>query len=360
MITTSGSTQSCINWLTENSSKIFLGDKLLQFIDHSVFLFNKIKKLAKFLFIWSQNIVINYVYPYGIIILTKLYRLHNELADNNRSGQVKNKLDNKYVGTKSYVVEKFVQPYVVKSFEDAMRNNPFDAQFNEQFNNQFNNQFNDLINDQINDQLNDQLSDQLNDQLSDQLNDQVEIQNADSCQDSLSNKGINMSFLSNTTMDDSADSLDDDLDVEVENMPMPEPVNPTETTQTNSSTSSASQTTAQPVKSDTIKDSVKESSKEPPVRIDNREMLRRKLAEKTAGKKAMRTGVIPRGNKAAKKNMATMMNMPGMNEMMETMFQGDNLEKIMKQIPQGGLGTKMPPIDPAQMKKVMQAMMNKN
>jgi len=42
------------------------------------------------------------------------------------------------------------------------------------------------------------------------------------------------------------------------------------------------------------------------------------------------------------------------------MFQGDNLEKIMKQIPQGGLGTKMPPIDPAQMKKVMQAMMNKN
>ena len=153
---------------------------------------------------------------------------------------------------------------------------------------------------------------------------------------------MNMNFLSNTNITNQ-DNLDD-LDEEVDLTNVPE------------------------IPKSQIDDAEKmEKEKESPqihfepkvmTAEERKAALRRKLAEKktarTGGRSAPQMKTQMQANQM-QNQMQNLMNMPGMNEMMETMLKGDNLEKIMKQMPMNG----MPNVDPEQMKFFFQTMNKK-
>lgn len=92
---------------------------------------------------------------------------------------------------------------------------------------------------------------------------------------------------------------------------------------------------------------------------ERRAMLKKKLAEK---RRAARNGNNRNLNKSQPlmANMKQMMDTPEMKQMMDVMLQGDNLQKILKEIPPEKLGINMPGFNPSQMKKIMQNMKPKN
>lgn len=90
----------------------------------------------------------------------------------------------------------------------------------------------------------------------------------------------------------------------------------------------------------------------------NRAALKKKIAQK----KAIRTGQYHRQAKQAQENMSQMRGNSEMAAMMQMMMQGDNLNKLMQQLPADKLnattGGKTP--NPEDMKKVMAQLMKKN
>ena len=87
---------------------------------------------------------------------------------------------------------------------------------------------------------------------------------------------------------------------------------------------------------------------------ERKEAYRKAMARKKASRN---TG--SRNQNSMQQNMANIMNIPGMNKMMDTMLQGNNLEKLMKQIPPGTMGGSAPAVSVDQMKQLIGAM-NKN
>ncbi|XWV25310.1 hypothetical protein QJ856_gp0460 [Tupanvirus deep ocean] len=148
----------------------------------------------------------------------------------------------------------------------------------------------------------------------------------------LSNQNINMSFLANTKFNenDNIDDLDDDLDMS--NVPE--------------------------VPKEQIEQAEKLEKEQENTKVLTAEEKRAALKKKMAEKRANRGGPN-RNQKSMQNNMANLMNMPGMNEMMETMLKGDNLEKLMKQMPKDKVGMQMPTVDAEQMKQLIRAMNKK-
>lgn len=92
--------------------------------------------------------------------------------------------------------------------------------------------------------------------------------------------------------------------------------------------------------------------------LNRKKELRKKLAEKKA---ARTTGPRMKTQRMNATAMSNMFNMPGMKEVTDMLLQGNNLEALMKQMPeeQMGMGMGMPPPDPSQMKQVLQALVSK-
>lgn len=83
--------------------------------------------------------------------------------------------------------------------------------------------------------------------------------------------------------------------------------------------------------------------------------LRKKIREMREARGG-KTVIMPnKSKKTMKKDVTDMMNMPGIDQMMKTMFEGDNLEKIMRQIPKDKIGKKMQDINPDKMKQLLQS-----
>lgn len=83
--------------------------------------------------------------------------------------------------------------------------------------------------------------------------------------------------------------------------------------------------------------------------------LRKKIREMRDARGGKTTTMSNKSKKTTKKDVTNLMNMPGIDQMMKTMFEGDNLEKIMRQIPKDKIRKKMPDINPDQMKKLLQS-----
>lgn len=85
--------------------------------------------------------------------------------------------------------------------------------------------------------------------------------------------------------------------------------------------------------------------------VSSSEVRRIKYRQKIAEKKMQRTG------KSRNQTInPDLMNMPGMNEMMQTMLQGNNLEKLMKQMPRNNDTLQMPTLTPDQMKNFIKTL----
>jgi len=93
-------------------------------------------------------------------------------------------------------------------------------------------------------------------------------------------------------------------------------------------------------------------------KVANRAILKKKIAQK----KAMRTGQTQRQAKQVQENMSQMKSNPEMTAMMQMMMQGDNLNKLMKQLPTDQLNSSIPggKPNPEDMKKIIAQMMKKN
>lgn len=151
----------------------------------------------------------------------------------------------------------------------------------------------------------------------------------------------NMSFLENTNLKDDDDNMDDLDDFDLTAVPVPD-VN------TKKQINEENQTKKKKTNDN------KEGSDENLTRNEKRAALRKKVAEmKKKSRNPQDTSA------AAKKNLNNVMKMPGMDKLMETMMKGNNLEKIMKEIPQDKLGVPKSDVDINQMKKLIQSINNK-
>jgi len=152
-----------------------------------------------------------------------------------------------------------------------------------------------------------------------------------------SNQGINMNFLTNTQLNETND--DDDLD---DNLDDTETIIHTE--QEPEQEKIVEEKPVEPIELD-----------KPLTKAEKRAALKRKIAEKRAN----RTGVTARNAKQMQQNMEKFSNIPDMNDMMKTMMQGDNLEKIMKQVSLDKLGMSIPNMTPAQIQQLAKEMKKK-
>ena len=83
-------------------------------------------------------------------------------------------------------------------------------------------------------------------------------------------------------------------------------------------------------------------------------------AKKLAAKKGKAAERRAAAGRNPGKNMPNLMNMPGMNEMMEAMLKEDNLEKIMKQLPKSNQsGIRITPAETEKMKQFIRDMNKK-
>jgi len=293
--------------LIESISQSNIGSKFLDLLNYYYNTYIVSKKIYERVKIFLKKIARNYVLFYCKIIMNKFIKINNELSDNQQSKLIKSKIDNKCSSTKNYIIEQIVQPYFIRSFQAALEKDVFEMPFNPNMGLYTNNKIDTKIVKPIGNQY----------------------------KTTLPSNNIDMNFLGNNKIiDDSMDDLDDN-DTDLDN--------------------------SLKVSEEQIKDAEKldnelnrelsEKSKELTPE-EKKNALRKKVAEKKAARTAGR-------GQQAKQNMSNIMAMPGMNEMFETMLQGDNLEKIMKQMPQNNVSMQMPNIDANQMKQIMRSINKK-
>jgi hypothetical protein len=300
--------------LNEKLTKSNIGNKILSMITYYYNTYIVSKKLGQKILDYINFFVIQYVWTWCKFIFSKFIKINEELSNNSQSKIIKTKLNNKYSDAKNYIIEQIVQPFFIESFQNALKNDPFDIMI-------------DPNNMPINKQK--------------------------SYKNNLHNQNINMNFLLNTQVNnkDILDDLDDlDEAPDLSSIPAENQNETTDKIIDNVTDNVTNNVT------DKIPD--KMVSKQPTITAAERKaILKKKIAEKKASR---RTGGTSLGQRSKQNQITNLMNMPGMNEMMETMLKGDNLEKIMKQMPKDQMDPQMKNIDPEQMKQMKQMIRTMN
>ncbi len=289
--------------LNEKLSKSNIGTKILQCINYYYNTYVVSKKIYERVINYGKHLLKNYVWVYCKIFFNKFMKINAELSDNKQSLIVKSKLNDKYTDAKNYINDQVIQPIVVNSVQNILNTDHF-AGMN--------------------------------------LNFSLE-QSPKQYKSVSSNRSMNMSSLVNKKTIDN-DNLDDlDEDVDLSNVPE------VSEEQIEKAENLDRFLTAQQIDTPKIKTSE-----------DNRATLKKKMAEK----KAMRT----LGNKQAlKNNISNMMNMPamkdfldmpGMKEMMSSLTEGNNIDKILKQAPNDKSPQSL--IEGDHIKKLLQEFSKKN
>ena len=125
MILMSGLVNLFKEQIYKKMSKSIIGSKLLSAMNYYYNTFIVSKKIYEKIGSFIKYLVINYVWVYTKKIINKFLKINSELADNSQSETVKNKFDNKCSNAKNYFIEQVIQPYFIKSFQDALENDPF-------------------------------------------------------------------------------------------------------------------------------------------------------------------------------------------------------------------------------------------
>jgi hypothetical protein len=325
-------------------------------------------------FILTGKTFLNDLTPYFGVIFNRFYEVHTDLKDNSGSRMIKNKLDDKYSQAKSQFIQKVVQPYFFKSFTSTLNSNLFNqtptnssVKFTYSQEIPLNNSSLNISKEQSEDfknlfkEFNKVLVDtkQLDkDKIKSSSMTAKQVMNSLGPYEDVSPEDINMNFLTNTAINED-DTLDDDLDADIDSIDIP--VNNdliSQEVNTESTTESTTEVPEKPVKT-VSKVTSKPAPKTAPKQLsakDKKKLLRQKIAAK---KNQRNGGIVPGGN-PSKKDMANILNMPGMEQMVQTMMQGDNLQKLLSEIPPEKIGfDQMPQIDQNQMKQIMQGIMKK-
>ena len=297
--------------VTSYLSKSTYGTKFLELINYYYNEYILSTNIYETVVSYVKYFLVNYVWVFIKSLYDKFMKINSSLCDNEQSKTVKNKLDNRYASTKNYIIEDVVQPYCIKSFQDALENQAFQLE---------NQTFPPETNRRI-------------------------LKNP--YKTIIPNNNISMSFLQKTDMKND-DNVDDDLDedIDLSNVPVvPE---------------------KQITEAEILDKQIKEEKNKPvqaPVKIltpeERRAALQRKLAEKRAARTPGMGRRNVKSNQKEMDNIFNSMNMPGMDQMMENILKGNNLEKLMKQIPQDQLNKQMSPAETEQMKKMLLSMSKK-
>ena len=306
--------------LNEKLSKSNIGNKILDLITYYYNTYIVSKKLGQKILEYIKIFIKDYLWVYIKIIYNKFIKINKELSNNSQSKIVKTKLDDKYSNAKNYITEQVAQPFFIKSFQSALGNDPF-AMAN--------------------------------------LNKEIVTNKKNPYKNSLLNQGMNMNIISNTEVNDKDDL--DDLDEELDLTNVLE-VSKSQIDDAEKLEKELSQKELSQKKELSRKQSAPKSVTSEPKLLtpeERRAALRRKVAEKKGSRTGVKNQQTTQNQIAMQNQMANLMNMPGMNEMMENMFKGDNLEKIMKQMPKDKTNGQIPNIDQEQVKKMMRSMNTK-
>lgn len=305
--------------LNEKLSKSNIGTKILEGINHYYNTYVISKNIYEHVIEYGKYILKNYIWVYCKTIFNKFLEINNELAENSQSTIVKSKINDKYNDAKKYITNQVIQPMVMESFQSVLESEPF-ANI-------------DLTN-----------IDLTNFDMEIQNNSEEILPASKQYKKFPHVKNMNMSSLANkkTINDDNFDDLDEDLDLS--NVP--------------------EVSEEQIKKAEMLDKKIMANQDDIPknkTSDDNRTALRKKMAEK----KAIRTI----GNRQAiKNNISNIMNMPemndfmkkmpGMNEMMNSMINGNNFDKLLNQIPKNK--DSQPSFDNNQLKELLKGISKKN
>lgn len=121
----SGFTKFFKQTMMQHLSKSMTGTKILEFLNYYYNAYILSKKCCEKMITCLNNLLQRYVWVFIKTTYYKFVKINSELCDNEQSNHIKNNFDEKYLGTKCYIIEKYLQPYFIKSFKDALKNDPF-------------------------------------------------------------------------------------------------------------------------------------------------------------------------------------------------------------------------------------------
>lgn len=324
MILMGGAIDSFTTYIYENLSKSAIGRKILQFMNNYYNLYISIKdyllRLRSFLF----HLINKYCWLFAKFGYTQFSAVNKNLSDNIKSRKVKDSIISKYNDSQKLFVKNFVEPAIMKNFQKTLKNSPF-SEFILNSNNK--NTFHDL---NIKKQENNIIIPEMNinedviDDLDNELDDEKTINNYNSS--NLTNINVN----SNNKLEYSSNKSDN-------------PIN-----EVNNTDNKSENGNNEPIE-----------KKRETVSIDKNE-LRKRLHNKIMSRRTERNGAMM-GKKRiemAQNNLMNMMQQPGMDKAIENLLSGNNIDKLMKEIPADQL-SKIPGINANQMKKIIGNLTNK-
>jgi hypothetical protein len=264
----------------EKLSKYSLGRIILNLINtiYNVFLLwsnllNRVYKLFEY-------IIFNVVWNNLIQLLYIFININRDLGDNKQSNNVKNEIYKQFGSAQSLISEKFIMPMLLGNFQNSLSQNDF---------------------------VMPPLS-------------KMQYKN------NMTNSDINMSFLAkNKINNNEVDDLDD----------LDEPVITNRSSESSESVESPksekTSETSDSVKTANLTTTTEQTTEMKKSTDDNKAALRKKLA---AQKAARRGGMptIPNNQRDLQQNMESLMEVPGMSEMMKLMLKDNNLGNLMKQV----------------------------
>ena len=274
-----------------------------------------------FLSIDTQNSITEYIKyfltEYVWWFIKKMYsefmKINSALSKNNQSIMVKHKLNHKYDCTKNYIVNEHIQPYFIKSFQDAM-NAPFNMSFvNMSFDAPYKN--------------------------------------------NLLNQDINMSSLKSIDLKNDTNNFDDfdDLDAEDDLTNIP-----TVSQQQIMDAERLDKEINELQKKESEKTSASTQVESQPKILSQSEQkaeLKKKIAAKRSSRVAGKRGG---SNKAMQREAQQLMNIPGMGQIMENMMKDSGLEKLMASIPADKMNQNMSASDKQKMQQLLESFGKKN
>ena len=237
----------------------------------------------------------NYVWEFIKILFNNFLLINNELSANQQSRIVKNGLTDKYNNSLSYISDKHIKPYAIKSLQNKfMNDNPL------------------------------------------QFLSSVKTSGENQYKNNVTNQNITMNFLKNTTLSNNNDLDDLDEDIDLSNVPDVSEIQIAEAELLD-------------------KEINNNTKKEPTISPENLATARKAaLSKKIAEKKNARN----RGdrNKKMQQGVENLQNMPGMDQLMESMMKDENFGKFMKNMQTGKINKKSGLPDVEQMKKFLQSL----
>jgi hypothetical protein len=106
-------------------SKSNVGRKILELMNYYYNTYIISKKIYEKSISLTNHIFKKYILAYTKIIFDKFKNINDYLSNNEQSRMIKNKIKEQCLITKDYFMEQILQPYLLRSFQNALEKDPF-------------------------------------------------------------------------------------------------------------------------------------------------------------------------------------------------------------------------------------------